>query len=429
MSETVSTQAVQILVVDDNQTVRRAVRRTLERAGYAVTEASDGRQGLERAQHNPPDLILVDRVMPHMDGERLCDALSADAALKDVPVVLMTAQVADPVSTLSRAGAMELIEKPFSPEALLAVTAHALRRPAAAIAQVLAGALIDSVQRLADRGVSRDHLAEVITESLSAAQLLELPAALRAELPEDLGELSFQGRSDHVPLAELLQLLQHQQQSGVLTVTRRSPQAPARSVAICMRNGLIELALGSGSEPEFLLGRYLLQEDLVDGDELHMLLQRGRARGLLGAQLIKLGTISAADLRRALVRQTNELVYETLRWPSARYRFQRWATRPEARDAKLGLPVAALLMEGLRRVDEWRLIEEQISNMHMRLAVRRDTLDGIDDDELSTEQRAVIAALDGERTVSEVVSHLNCSSFEACKALFSLMTTGLVQET
>jgi hypothetical protein len=102
---------------------------------------------------------------------------------------------------------------------------------------------------------------------------------------------------------------------------------------------------------------------------------------------VKLGYMSQGDLTRVLVRQSSELIYEAMRWPDGVFGFERFATRPEATAARLGLPVAAILMEGLRRVDEWRLIEEQIKSFDIVPVIRRDILETVSLDDLDGGER------------------------------------------
>jgi len=120
-------------------------------------------------------------------------------------------------------------------------------------------------------------------------------------------------------------------------------------------------------------------------------------------------------------------VYEALRWRQGTYRFVRLATRPEATAARLGLPIGTILMEGLRRVDEWRLIEEQLRSWEEVLRPDREAIAGIDLDRLSREERTVLGAVDGQRSVREVVAHVRMGSFEVSKILFQLLTSRLLR--
>jgi len=102
-----------ILVVDDEERNRRLLVAMLEAEGYSASEAADGAQALELARQNPPDMVLLDIMMPGMDGYDVARALKADAATKAIPVVMVTA-LDDRDSRLRglEAGAEEFVTKP-----------------------------------------------------------------------------------------------------------------------------------------------------------------------------------------------------------------------------------------------------------------------------------------------------------------------------
>ena len=111
-----------ILVVDDDRLLRQMVRDFLEVADFAVAEAVDGPDGLAQATASRPDLILLDLMMPGMDGYTVCRQLKANPATRDLPVIFLTAS---PDLSLNRqayaAGAVACLTKPFRREALVAV--------------------------------------------------------------------------------------------------------------------------------------------------------------------------------------------------------------------------------------------------------------------------------------------------------------------
>ncbi|MFN3491317.1 MAG: PleD family two-component system response regulator, partial [Anaerolineales bacterium] len=84
--------AERILVVDDDLDTLRLVGLMLQRQGYQIIAASNGSQGLEKAFTEKPDLILLDVMMPDMDGVSLLRAVRSEAGLADLPVVLMSAR-------------------------------------------------------------------------------------------------------------------------------------------------------------------------------------------------------------------------------------------------------------------------------------------------------------------------------------------------
>jgi len=87
-----------IMVVDDDPDIVDSVKSFLEKEGFAVDTAYDGKEGLEKIRANPPDAIVLDVMMPEMDGYQVCEVLKGDDALSEIPVVLLTA-VASHVTT------------------------------------------------------------------------------------------------------------------------------------------------------------------------------------------------------------------------------------------------------------------------------------------------------------------------------------------
>ena len=118
-----------VLVVDDDPVVADLVAFRLQRLGLEVTVESDGESGLAAARRLRPDLVVLDWLMPRMDGLEVCRALRADTdpALARTPVLLLTAKSQDP--DLERgfaAGATDFIAKPFSTRELVSRVTAAL---------------------------------------------------------------------------------------------------------------------------------------------------------------------------------------------------------------------------------------------------------------------------------------------------------------
>ncbi len=146
-----------ILVVEDDATVSEVVTRYLEREGFVVEVAYDGAVGLERALADPPELVVLDLMIPSLDGFELCRRLRATAP---VPVIMLTArgEEADRIVGLEL-GADDYVSKPFSPRELTARIKAVLRRAGGSVASggaepsvLRAGALeVDTVAHEARR--------------------------------------------------------------------------------------------------------------------------------------------------------------------------------------------------------------------------------------------------------------------------------------
>ena len=118
--------AISVLIVEDDPNIRELLQLYLEKDGYAVSTAADGGQGLEKYRTLQPDLVLLDVMMPVMDGWSVCKAIRADG---NTPVIMLTAkgEVDDKVTGL-KAGADDYVTKPFDMKELLARIEAVLRR-------------------------------------------------------------------------------------------------------------------------------------------------------------------------------------------------------------------------------------------------------------------------------------------------------------
>ena len=118
--------AVSVLIVEDDRNIAELLQMYLEKEGYAVTVANDGGRGLSKFRAIQPDLVLLDVMMPVMDGWAVCKTIRAES---DVPVIMLTAksETDDKVTGL-KAGADDYITKPFEMKEVLARIEAVLRR-------------------------------------------------------------------------------------------------------------------------------------------------------------------------------------------------------------------------------------------------------------------------------------------------------------
>lgn len=118
-----------ILAIEDETDIQELLRYNLTREGYRVTLAASGEEGLRLARSEMPDLILLDLMLPGMDGLEVCRRLLATEATRSIPIIMLTAkgEEADIVTGLEL-GAADYITKPFSPKVLIARIRAVLRR-------------------------------------------------------------------------------------------------------------------------------------------------------------------------------------------------------------------------------------------------------------------------------------------------------------
>jgi CheY-like chemotaxis protein len=121
------TPTKKILVADDEPPVVQIIRANLELEGYQVVTAYDGVQALEKAKAEHPDLLILDIMMPRMDGFDVLDALKKDANTENIPVVMLTAlNEIEHMDQAARKGSYCYLTKPFEPLELLMIVRRLL---------------------------------------------------------------------------------------------------------------------------------------------------------------------------------------------------------------------------------------------------------------------------------------------------------------
>jgi DNA-binding response OmpR family regulator len=452
--------SARILVVDDSPTIRKVVASILKTRSYEPVLAEDGRAALDMLQSENVDLILLDFVMPRMNGYQFCRELRNSDSLKGLPVVLMSAK-GDKIRGQFglQTGAVDAITKPFDARGLIAVVESALKRSkegrvvqlsdvdvlddddwtseshpslsadpavrrgqaAAVVSTAIEEVLVPVLTRRAAKDIIGYRTA--IQEAVTAATVERLSLLLRSV---DLGEKHHEvlsGDLSVISIAEVLQLLALQRQSGALSVFNRRTE-----ITLFVNNGDVDFGAWKGLRDEFLLGRLLVASGAVSRETLQQVLDsKGAGQRLLGETLVQQGHATEQQIKTALVQQTSELVYELARWNKGRFGFHIGVENPIAQKAQLGLPSGALVMEGFRRTDEWRLIE---GSFDFDEVLHRDqgAIERVGaQSKLTKRERAVLQAIDGERTVREIVDQMGGSSFELCKILYQFLNSRLVR--
>ncbi len=149
-----------ILIVEDEAALSTLLSYNLEKEGFAVRVAADGEQAMQALAEDPPDLVLLDWMLPHLSGIEICRQIRRGAATRDLPVIMLTArgEEADRIRGLDT-GADDYVTKPFSPAELIARVRALLRRarPALEAEQLTARDLVMDLAahrvRLSDREI------------------------------------------------------------------------------------------------------------------------------------------------------------------------------------------------------------------------------------------------------------------------------------
>ena len=450
-----------VLVIDDSPTILKVISAILPRHGYEVATARDGREGLTVLNAAGPfDVILLDFVMPRMNGYQFCRELRSDPNHKHMPVVLMSARVASIGDRfVEQTGAVDALGKPFDARALIAVVGAVLAKRADRESRLsmpspdmmldeeeldappesapppsrhlrsldqlttqLAKAIAPHVNRLpASEMGNEQSVANAIALGLDQKVLVRLVASLDdLDVPSPTEVL--RGSVDKLPVAEVMQLLQLRRQTGVMTVRHQK-----KTMTLAIREGRLDYAQGVGVDDKFRLGRYFVENGWLDREQLEEVLEQVDDEPLLGEWLVDKGIIDEEMLTYALANQSAELVYEVLRWPEGRFILSDTPFTPEAEKAALGLGISELVLEGFRRVDEWRLMADTI-DFNAVVVVDRVALGTLDESKMGKAERLILEAIDGKRAVREIMEESALASFDAIKAIYGFLQSHIVRE-
>lgn len=457
------TSPARVLVIDDSPTILKVVSSILARHGYEPVTARDGVAGIELVKRDPKfDLILLDFVMPRMNGYQFCRELRSSPTHRTLPVVLMSAK-GDKIrgTFVQQTGAVDAITKPFDARALvtvvegaLAKTAegrsrpvpegdkmpeeeqaaesiarpsimfrHAQQRAGAEFAQQVSNAIVPAILALSPEDRANEAaVTSAIARTMTHDVLASLSLTLKNFDISDGVREAMSGDLAAVPLAEMLQVLAMQRQTGVLHVTNNRS-----SVTISVRQGQVDFVQARGSSDEYRLGRYFVERGALTREQLDALLAELRGTDkLLGEELVNRRVVTREELVELLSKQCSELIYDMLRWPYGRFSFTKEPFRPEADLAHLELNVSGLVLEGFRRVDEWRLMESSI-NFDQVPVVDPLAVQNLSADQLRRTEKLVLDAIDGRRTVREIIRHTAVSSFDAVKIIYTFLQSMVVR--
>jgi hypothetical protein len=343
-----------------------------------------------------------------LNGDDVCRAISGNVTLADIPVIVMSAKGEDIGEWFAvMPNVVNIITKPFSPDALIAVVGHTLeksgRKPATTAAK--------------PEGESRIDLAALLAPESKAESKEAKEPALDAALAGDLAIVS---------IADVLLLLQDRGHTGTVTLSNGRAQ-----LDIYLGQGRVDFAGARGIAEEFLLGRFLVGGGHLSEQDLSRVIAERQAsdnRELLGAYLCARGMLTPTGLRKAMAKQTSALVFESLRWGSGRFAFRAQAELPAmAREAALALPVDGLILEGLRRVEEWRVIEQEIGDFDMTFVRNEDKLANVGRGQLMREEAAIAELVNGKNTVRDLIQISKMGSYDVTQVLFRLLRSKLIR--
>ncbi len=427
-----------ILNIDDSPTVQRLIEMILSSQGYQVVLASDGEEGIAKAKSERPDLILVDFVMPKMNGYQVCKTLKEDAEFRTTPIILVTSK-GDKVGSkfVDVLGISEYFTKPFQPEELLAKIREVLDKKAQEEAAAAAAAAAKARFRQAapaaasaseatafPQGGLEGMITAIVKRLIDEFAATRLPELIRQEFGGQgaAGSAAIRGNLGSFRIIELMQMLALQRQTGRLSVTRSEGNAE-----IYFREGAVAFAgcnmNGSIAGVEGLLRKSCRVADNGLQHAMRIAEMTGQPiDGVLAQERLLDQKTFGACLRR----HTESVVFKAMGWKEGEFVFDKEA--PPAFANPVALKVDDLILEGTRRADEWVLIQQKIPNFSVTYEPLIGNAEELTRRGLSDIDLKIFALIDGRRTVQEIIETSLLSDFDVAKSMFILLSVNLIRK-
>jgi|GEM_PF-515326 len=450
---------IKILAMDDSPTVQKLLKMVLEEEGYDVICASDGIEGIDRAKKEHPSIILIDFVMPKMNGFQVCKIIKEDTDLKHIPIILVTSK-GDEVGNkfVKMLGITEYLTKPFQPNDLISKISEVidknsnLRKIAAnsqgsdkgaihAVPEEVGGISINEIVepliKEPERGVTG-----AASEAQNAVEILvkdvmdEIISYITESLPDILREKILKLKIGHANKAlslnkgillygdlsifrfpDILQLISIQKLTGCLSLNSEE-----NKVNIFFRNGWI-IYVSYWDDINESLGDILVSAGKLSRIQLQHFLKE---KGLLKEVLINKRLISLDELKDLVNRYTEEAIYKLFSMIKGDFQFTNYLMPAEMNDILTELPTNDIILEGVRRIDEWQLINKKICNREQVLKKLITDAEELGEVTLSNKELEIFSLVDGRRDINRIIKDSKMSEFEVCKILYVLLSANLL---
>ncbi len=423
------TEGLKVLLVDDSPTVRRLGELILSQQGYQVFTAEDGERGLALAQHIAPAVILVDFIMPNMNGHTFCRLIRQDASTRDIPLILISSKGESIGQAFEEEfGILHYFSKPFEPDDLIKKLEEVLRagqiEEPQARAQFPAGATV----------VSSDVLHEMFDKLLRQYFQKELPLLMRNVMSDMLLEagllkrrgMVFSGSLKELPLPDVVNFAYNSRLSGRLTIF-----AAEIFGEIFIENGMFVFAsCSTKSINQPFLTDLMRRQDLLHADDetIRHVITEAREKDLpIGRMLVAKGLVSEEQLTEALRVHAQDAFSVILEATTGSFFLERDELPADLRDISVRIPLINMLMEGLSHLDERHLAASEFkdeSTVLVRLITNEDALETV---QLKPRELEIFALIDGRKPLSQVIVESQLNPLETKRICYALRKVGLLR--
>jgi len=417
-----------VIVIDDSLTVRKLAEVVLAEDGYEVYTAEDGEEGLKIAEKVLPSVILVDFIMPKMNGYQFCKLLRNNQSLKDVPVILITAKgEAVGEKFTEKFGVIDYFIKPFQPEELVEKVNSIVLSQRAEFA--LANAPTGETG-IAEAVYTAD-IEETVDRIIRRYFYKELPALLQKSILDILKQtgvvkspsITLSGELTDFNLFDIFQLIDTAKSSGKLSV-----YSSLMSSEIYFDKGSIVFGSTSKQGKNILSGDILEKRMNISKEVFHRAFRTSRETGVpILRAFVNEGILSEDEIMVILREHIDNAVYSTIELESGYFFFEKMPLPDKFLDIPMRLKVSHLILEGARRVDERKFAAKMFQDNDI-VFIRLMTDVALEDISLDKNELEIFSLVDGKRTISDIIKMSAIEESEAKRIFYTLTRVGILKK-
>ncbi len=422
-----SAETPRVLIVDDSPTVRRLGELILSQQGYSVHTAEDGEQGLEVARRVKPDAILVDFVMPKMNGHTFCTLLRQDEEMKNVPLILISSKGEAVGEAFEREfGVVHYFSKPFEPDDLVSKLEEVLGK--ARSGESDEGAAVEQT------GTAPAVIENIVDKVLRQYFQKDFPLLMRNVLSDTLSDAGLVAKSGMVLSGDLSQIMlpdiinfaYNSRLSGRLTVFSRKVFG---EIYIEEGNFIFATSSRKGSRNIFLTDLLIKDGRLTaNSEELNDCVAEARSRNIpIGRILVERDFLTNDELMNYLQQHAQDAFGSTLEVREGNFFLEQDVLPTNLQDLTIRVPLINVLMEGLSHLDEKHLAASEFKDEEMvlvRLITNEDALDTVN---LKPRELELFGLIDGKKSLSEIIDLSFLEPLETKRICYALRKVGLLR--
>lgn len=418
-----------VVVIDDSPTVRKLAEVVLAEEGYEVYTAEDGEEGLKIAEEVLPSVILVDFIMPRMNGYQFCKMVRSNEVLKDVPVILITAKGEDVGAKFAeKFGVVDYFIKPFQPEDLLEKVSSILGSRQTAGVEVVEFAAKET------EGVSAvysEDIEEALDKIIHRYFYKKLPSLLKNSLVDVLKHegiikahgVILSGDLSEFSLFDIFQLIDTVKATGKLSV-----YSSMLSSDIYFEKGQIVYAFTSKQGKSLISGDLVRKKMNISQSTFSRTFKAALKKNTpLLRSFVDAGILSKDECLNFIRELIDDAIYSTMEIETGNFYFEKIPLPANLSDISIRLNISQFILEGARRIDERKYAAEIFKDNNIAF-IRLMTDVAMEDIKLDEEELRVFSLVDGSRTIGDIIKITDIDENELKRILYTLTKVGILRK-